>query len=95
MTLKQRLYSIERKAGRGDQPTVVYTKTIYEGQNPGDDFRFAMKAILSGRSQFHCVEADQAETDEQFKERVRAMCLKLYGQLPFDQRKHQGLEVGS
>lgn len=94
MTLKQRLHSIERKAGRGDQPTVVYTKTIYEGQDSAHDFRFAMKAILSGKSQFHCVEADQAESDEQFKERVRAMCLDLFGQLPFDQRKLQGLEVG-
>lgn len=94
MNLKQRLQSIERKAGRGEQPTVVYTKTIYEGQDPADDFRFAMKAILSGKGQFHCVEADQSETDEQFRERIRAKCMDIFGQPPCAPvRQHQ--EAGS
>ena len=82
MTLKQRLQSIERKAGKGDAPTVVYFKTFYELENGETDYFIARAVIIHGGKQSSLILAERDETEDQFEARVRAACIDFCGRPP-------------
>lgn len=82
MTLRHRLKLIERKSGRGREPTVVYFRTFFEGDNGEIDHACTKAVIIFADRQCHFVETEADETEDQFADRVRSTCIDLGGSAP-------------
>lgn len=84
MTLRHRLNLIERKSKHGKEPTVVYFRTFFEGNEGETDHAYSKAVIILADQKCHFVESAPDETENQFAGRVRARCIELCGVPPSD-----------
>ncbi|WP_294613072.1 hypothetical protein [uncultured Roseovarius sp.] len=70
MSLKSRLNNIEKRAGHGDDVTVVHFRTIYENASGGVDAVSRRALIVRPNNASECVLGRDDETEDQFRARV-------------------------
>lgn len=90
MRLQVRLSKLEKQVLKGDA-TVVITRTIYEKRDGSDGCSIVQALINWGYLQTACAERAEAETEDEFKQRV-----DLLAKLTWEQAKRaEGLEIHS
>ena len=90
MRLQSRLSKLEKQAPKGNAQVVI-TRTIYEKRDGSDGCSIVQAMIKWGYFQTACAERAEAETEDEFQERV-----DQYAKLTWQQAKElEGLDIHS